>query len=108
MKSLSDLIVGDEVVYSYGGIGVIPKIKRVDRITELHLVVSGQKFRKNSGYAAGDSRGYIAVPDDSIRSYIAEETERRKCLRKIRDTYFDRIPLDTLRQIAALIPVTTS
>lgn len=101
MAGLEGLKAGDFVTV-IDRLGLVSAVRRVERLTKLHAVVGGRKYRRESGIEAGDS----ALGSWSIRREHPGDRERLR--RRIDVSYLCSVrwgdaPPELVSKVAALV-----
>lgn len=99
---LQKLKAGDEVVVRRGYVYGDYRLSTVERVTSTLVIVNGLNYRKRDGYTQGKSyqRCQLMEPAQELRDKI----ETSELLNRLSRTgVFDKLPLDSLRQINAIL-----
>ena len=107
---LENVKEGDQVAILHGGINSWGEAVTVTRTTPTQIIVGKTRYRRKNGYTVGRQAGWdpthLVILDDRTKAAIAHqarEREIRTLAKQIRETNLKDLPLDTLRQIVALI-----
>lgn len=98
---------GDEVIYTYSGLGHLPKVITVQRVTAKQIVTAEGRFNRETGYAPRrDSyfRARISIPREGELQKVRDKIECANL--SVRMKHFikwEQVPLEALRDINAIL-----
>ncbi len=103
MKTLSDLVVGDEVFYFNG----YHHIENVERVTTNFIVVKGEKFSKKSGERRKDGcYSAITAPKEGEIEEFKQDQQDKRLRNEMSRADLSNLPIEKLRKIKEIIEST--
>lgn len=98
MNGLYNLKEGDKVIVKCMG---MEWLETVGRTTNNYIIVGNNKYRKDTGYIAGDkwSLQHIAVATPEIIERIRYDQLHKKLVKSARDIRFDLLSNEQLKSI---------
>lgn len=103
---LEQLKTGDSVIVSGSYTGSLPLVKEVDRITNTQIVIGSTKYRRDSGRQIGGSTwhwSWLQEATPEAVKKIKDEGRRRKLQYDLRETKWQRLSLEALEEITAIV-----
>lgn len=104
MDGLENLKKGDKVIV--GGAYINSRIRTVEKVTKRFIIVGGAKYSRTFGREigiSGYSSNHIRPATEEDIKRVEEETEKRKTVRFLKDTKFEKLSLETLKSIRELV-----
>jgi delta 1-pyrroline-5-carboxylate dehydrogenase len=115
MNGLENVQVGDTVIYWPADQNAVPQYVSVERVTKTQITAGAQRWLRGDGYAVGARlniwhHAYIMALTDATKAQAQKAIKERTLAARrhhsvwiIRETQWDRVPLETLEQIAEML-----
>jgi hypothetical protein len=105
-QKLCDLEPGDDVIVYHLSIGSTPEIARIEMATKSHFIVSGFKYRKDTGHMAErrtSSRSFLNIAAPELLAEIRSKIRRKKMLAELQAVEWKKLPDEILAAVIALL-----
>lgn len=108
--SFRDLQPGDQVLDHRGSFHAVYEALTVTKVTPTQFVCGSRRFNRDNGNEIGAlSRFHTAtLPDPERLARINADAEEKAVRRALRDADLSNLPLDTAKQVLALIEASQS